>query len=532
MPAILHDKFYTPAPTARKCVGALWRVLGMQPNDFFVEPSAGAGAFCRHLPQGRLLALDIVPEAEGIITGDFLTFEAPAHEGRVIVIGNPPFGRNGALARAFLHHAMEFADIVAFILPASFAKPSMQRGINPHFHLVHSASLDDQHFETAEGDRLVNTVFQIWQKRDGLRRTEIEPVAKVDFEFVTDIRVADLVIRRVGTRAGAVMARPALTDDGPVPSGYSPSSNYYIKAVGCDPVRLEERLRALDLSRPAGIAVYPSLSKQELVGTYAEASKREMVLDVPAGLAWKGPMIAAAGGSVVGRGRGDLIWAGGRTAMTAQASIFRPCGHSAEVSGQSRDRVPWTDARLDPAEMCQKDATALRAVERSPAAPSTTDSAAMDREPPHYWLRRHSCEGIVGQSNSCPAGLAQRVRESLGLEADGVMRSLRESQAKDRRRLWLGHARTHGRQTAGGSRPSPHPHCAPDTPRPRRWPKKHSEKICSGEGPPARGSARHAIGGVVSGCGRRGPARDAHLGRSMRSMCSYSINASLWASCR
>lgn len=307
MPAILHDKFYTPGPIVRKCVGALWRVLGMTLDDLFVEPSAGAGAFCRHLPQDRLMALDIAPEAEGITSSDFLVFEPPAHEGRIVVIGNPPFGRNGAMARAFLRHAMGFADIVAFILPASFAKSSMQRSIDKRFHLVHEAPLGDQHFETSDGDRVVNTVFQIWQKRDVLRHVEPGPVAHGDFAFVTEIHDADLIIRRVGGRAGAVLQRPVITEDGTLPPGYSRSSNYFIKAVGCDPVTLEERLRSLNLSRPAGTAVYPSLSKRELVGAYVEAEEPEVAVRVKARSHQKARLMDASEKRGLGDGCIDVI---------------------------------------------------------------------------------------------------------------------------------------------------------------------------------------------------------------------------------
>ena len=47
------DKFYTPDATARQCIGQLWRQVGMRADDLFIEPSAGAGAFCRHLPAKR-----------------------------------------------------------------------------------------------------------------------------------------------------------------------------------------------------------------------------------------------------------------------------------------------------------------------------------------------------------------------------------------------------------------------------------------------------------------------------------------------
>ena len=281
MPDILYDKFYTPDATARKCVGTLWRTLGMQPDDLFIEPSAGAGAFCRHLPADRLIALDIAPEGGCIATGDFFDFVAPGHAGRCIVIGNPPFGRNGALARAFLRHAMGFADIVAFILPASFAKPSLQRGIDRRFHLVHQSSLAGQPFETSDGSHVVNTVFQIWEKRNSLREDTPEIIGPSDFAFVHDIRDADLVIRRVGTRAGAVLEMPAMIADGILPAGYASSSNYYIKAVGCDPLLLEHRLTSLDLARHAQYAVCPSLSKRDLVAAYVEAYGQEAPAAVP-----------------------------------------------------------------------------------------------------------------------------------------------------------------------------------------------------------------------------------------------------------
>ncbi|MCQ0969565.1 hypothetical protein MLD63_03840 [Paracoccus sp. TK19116] len=206
MPTIPHDKFYTPDATARRCIGDLWRISGMRGDDLFIEPSAGA--FCRHLPQDHLIALDIKPEAVGIATGDVLDFEAPELAGRRIVIGNPPFGRNGMLARAFMRQAMQFADIVAFILPASYAKPSMQRGIDRHYHLVHQANLPAQVFETSDGEQRVNTVFQIWERRDHLRNADAGLVSQFHFAFVKDISDADLVIRRVGAWAGSCRRLP------------------------------------------------------------------------------------------------------------------------------------------------------------------------------------------------------------------------------------------------------------------------------------------------------------------------------------
>ena len=116
------DKFYTTDATARKCIGMVWREVRFRTDDLFIEPAAGAGAFSRLLPQDRLIAVDIAPDAPGIEERDFFTLPAPCHDGRIIVLGNPPFGRGGHLATRFIQRAALFADVIAFILPASFSK--------------------------------------------------------------------------------------------------------------------------------------------------------------------------------------------------------------------------------------------------------------------------------------------------------------------------------------------------------------------------------------------------------------------------
>lgn len=266
---VLHDKFYTPHDVASRCVARVMEVVGLRPDDLYIEPSAGAGAFCAHLPGDRLMALDIAPEAPDIETQDFLTFQFPDHAGRLIVIGNPPFGHNGTLARAFLRKAMEHADTVAYILPASYAKPSMQRGIDRFFHLVHEESLPGQHFETHLGDRIVNTVFQIWRRQAVPRDIAPETIGETDLAFTKDLNQADLVIRRVGARAGVILPVPDLDADGAPPKGYANSSNHYIRSIGCDPATLATRLETLGLrALAAENGIMPSLPKPALIAAY------------------------------------------------------------------------------------------------------------------------------------------------------------------------------------------------------------------------------------------------------------------------
>lgn len=270
--AVLHDKFYTPHDVASRCVARVMEVVGLRPDDLYIEPSAGAGAFCAHLPGDRLMALDIAPEAPGIEIQDFLTFQFPDHAGRLIVIGNPPFGHKGTLARAFLRKAMEHADTVAYILPASYAKPSMQRGIDRSFHLVHEEMLPGQPFETYLGDRIVNTVFQIWRRQAVPRDIVPETIGETDFAFTKDLTQADMVIRRAGARAGVILPVPDLGADGAPPKGYAKSSNYYIRSIGCDPATLASRLETLGLrALAAENGIMPSLPKPALIAAYDNA---------------------------------------------------------------------------------------------------------------------------------------------------------------------------------------------------------------------------------------------------------------------
>lgn len=267
------DKFYTNDTTARACIGTLWREIRFRADDRFIEPSAGAGAFSRLLPAARLIALDIAPHAPGILTADFLAFTPPPHPGRSIAIGNPPFGRGGVLARKFINRASQFADIVAFILPASFSKPSMQRGINPQFHLLRQVELRDEAFHA--GDRLhrVSCVFQIWTRRPEMRVAAIARTSHHDFRFVSDPADADVIIRRTGGHAGKLLpllGRDHIKGHEP-PFGYASNSNHYIRAVGCSAKDLHHRLSCLPLKIAAACAIQPCLGKADIVSLYERA---------------------------------------------------------------------------------------------------------------------------------------------------------------------------------------------------------------------------------------------------------------------
>jgi hypothetical protein len=194
------DQFYTNDRVAASCVQRIIDAVPLTRDYLWVEPSAGNGAFLRPLPAScSTIGLDIDPKAKGILLQDYLAWQPPA--GKIIVFGNPPFGRQSSLAKAFISKSCEFATVVAFILPKSFTKPSMYRAFDKSFHLLQSVELEKNSFVVNGLPYDVPCVFQIWQKgeTDRLREEKIEPRG---FDYVKPTEPYHIAFRRVGGLAG------------------------------------------------------------------------------------------------------------------------------------------------------------------------------------------------------------------------------------------------------------------------------------------------------------------------------------------
>lgn len=185
------DKFYTPIDTANQLIKL---VNAQQPlTDFkrIIEPSAGNGAILKPLQSmldsiswdGELLAYDLIPEDTSIKQmnwlerknadgDDDLSFpyytkmdkKALWDDGiRTLVIGNPPFGRNGSLALKFINEATAFnPSMIAFILPKSFMKASMQSKINDMYAITECIEVEnDKYILPNGGTRKVPTCILI-----------------------------------------------------------------------------------------------------------------------------------------------------------------------------------------------------------------------------------------------------------------------------------------------------------------------------------------------------------------------------------
>ena len=174
------DQFYTAPGVAERCVAAFNEVMRLHNIDLqgykYVEPSAGCGYFYRLLPVGRRIGLDIDPQAapdgknllRGVARADFLRWNPG--KGRFVVIGNPPFGRNGKAALDFVLKSFQFADYVAFILPPIFNSTGKgschNRLAKAGYALLHTENLQDDSFLRPDGAPIsVKTIFQVWARQ-------------------------------------------------------------------------------------------------------------------------------------------------------------------------------------------------------------------------------------------------------------------------------------------------------------------------------------------------------------------------------
>jgi hypothetical protein len=165
-------------------------------GSVWIEPSAGEGAFLTRVPGA--IGYDIDPKHPSIRQADFLTTDLPVG---CVVFGNPPFGRQGSLAKKFIGHASGAASVIGFILPRSFVKPSMQKAFPPSFHLVDELALPDSAFLVEGKPYSVPCVFQVWMKREVYRETA-PGVVPEGFSFVKQTDPYTLAFRRVGGTAG------------------------------------------------------------------------------------------------------------------------------------------------------------------------------------------------------------------------------------------------------------------------------------------------------------------------------------------
>jgi predicted RNA methylase len=203
-----NEQYYTQQRVADNLISRLQDKLNLHNFDFIVEPSAGTGVFIQSLQrlglQDRIVAYDIEPKHPDILLGNYLEQIISPCGKKYIVVGNPPFGRQGGLAKKFIKHSCSFARVIAFILPRSFKKESMYRCFDLAFHKMYEEELEENSFIFEDASYSVPCVFQVWEKRDYLRN--VSPIAKENELYKIVKRDSEpapnMAFRRVGVYAG------------------------------------------------------------------------------------------------------------------------------------------------------------------------------------------------------------------------------------------------------------------------------------------------------------------------------------------
>lgn len=180
------DKFYTQDHVAKQCFEFLHSQLNISENAIYLEPSAGAGAFIDLF--SNYVALDIAPEDERIQKQNYLEYKT--NNKNFIAVGNPPFGKRSKLAVDFFNKAATMSDVIAFIVPVSFMKWSVQKNLSSNFALYNYMYLEPESFSFNGEPYSIRTIFQIWVKKDSqydngtnLRLIKQPPISHEDFEI-------------------------------------------------------------------------------------------------------------------------------------------------------------------------------------------------------------------------------------------------------------------------------------------------------------------------------------------------------------
>ena len=278
------DKFYTMPSVSKNCILSLDNKMSIDSFDCIVEPSAGNGSFSLELNKlhRNVISLDIEPENESIKKQDFFDFSIDRDDvnedenqlsKNILTIGNPPFGKISSLAIKFFNHASSFSNVIAFIIPKTFRKDSVQRRLNLNFHLMHDEDIPDKPCSFIPKMN-VKCCFQIWIKKDYKRLLKEKILTHEDFKFInfgpkdennqpTPPEGADFAIRAYGSNIGKIF-----TGDECLKS-LRPKSYHWVKS-NIDVEDLIKKFETLNYEKSINTARQCSIGKSELIELYVD----------------------------------------------------------------------------------------------------------------------------------------------------------------------------------------------------------------------------------------------------------------------
>jgi len=262
------DQFYTNKDIVLKCYNKLNEIINLNEYDIHLEPSAGSGSFFNIMDNTKKIGLDIEPKEKDIIKMNFFDYK-PEEDKKYLVIGNPPFGRVSSLAVKFFNKSAEFANCIAFIIPRTFKRVSIQNKLDLHFDLVYNEDLPITPC-CFTPKMTAKCCFLIWVKKETKRKKIIYDKTHSDFKFLkhgpkdnnnqpTPPQNCDFVIKAYGGNCGEIIDTELQL--------LRPKSWHWLKS-NIDIKLLKNRFRQLDYSMSKDTVRQDSLGQQELIYLY------------------------------------------------------------------------------------------------------------------------------------------------------------------------------------------------------------------------------------------------------------------------
>lgn len=262
------DQFYTNKDVAVKCYHKLNEIVNVNEYDLHLEPSAGSGSFFHIMDNTKKIGLDIEPKEKDIIRMNFFDY-TPEKDKKYLVLGNPPFGKVSSLAVKFFNKSAEFADCIAFIIPRTFKRVSIQNKLDLDFHLVYNEDLPITPC-CFTPKMTAKCCFQIWIKKQTARKKITFDKTHCNFRFLkhgpkdnknqpTPPRNSDFVIKAYGGNCGEIMDTDLEL--------LRPKSWHWIKS-NIEIELLKDRFRQLDYSMSKDTVRQDSIGQQELIYLY------------------------------------------------------------------------------------------------------------------------------------------------------------------------------------------------------------------------------------------------------------------------
>ena len=264
------DQFYTKEEISKKYIDITFSKLNIDDYDIILEPSAGNGSFFNNLPTNKRFGIDIDPKFDNIIKKDYFDF-IPNKNKKYIIIGNPPFGKISSLAIKFFNKSAQFANAIAFIIPRTFKRVSIQNKLDLNFHLIYNNDLPMSPC-CFEPKMSAKCCFQIWIKKEIKRIPIVYPKTHSDFTFIKygpkdnnnqptppNLDKIDFAMKAYGSNCGVIKTNNLIY--------LRPKSWHWIKSnIGKE--RLINRLESLDYSISKDTVRQDSLGQQELIHLY------------------------------------------------------------------------------------------------------------------------------------------------------------------------------------------------------------------------------------------------------------------------